>query len=376
MEFWLKVLTYSLPAGRIMGIPLRINWILLLYIPFFAVGVLSGKSGTQVALMGLLFVGILYGSVLLHELGHAWGMRLVGESCQEIQLTPIGGVAIGGGPDYSPRTELLVVGLGPAVSAALALFGWGLSEVLLRFAPGGQPWTLYAYSFAATVYGLNLTLFLFNVLLPIFPLDGAKIFRALASFRFNPQKVTFYLANVGVGVAGILFLASFFRLRLPLVGYLSPFFFIIAFIGIQYCFRVLQMLQVEKIYTTHDSWSDNPPVYFDSDVMERTWSRMRDDLGPFKRLVPGGKRRRPPALRKKGMAPAGSGIVAINKGPKRKAEKTPAAVRLMTPVDPEKLSDPEEIRAYMAAAAEAEDFAMAARLKRRLRDIQQQTGAG
>src|SRR5687768_16992328 len=109
MKALMRVLTYSLPAGRILGIPLRINWLLLVFLPFIiAPYIRMGELGghwTLGLLFGVLFVLILYGSVLLHELGHCWGMRLVGNTVREIQLTPIGGIAVGEGPNASPRTE-------------------------------------------------------------------------------------------------------------------------------------------------------------------------------------------------------------------------------------------------------------------------------
>lgn len=372
MEFWLRILTYSLPAGRIMGIPLRINWLLLLYIPFLIGGMVRGvwgggaASSALVLGIGVIYFAVLYGSVLLHELGHAWGMHLVGESCQEIHLTPIGGLAIGGGGNHSPRTELIVVGLGPAVSAALALLGWGLLSLLdtLFGDTRGQGY-FFAWALASSLYGINLMLFLFNMLMPIFPLDSAKIIRALLSLRFSPDHITYRMAHFGIGLGVVVLLASLFQIRLPGIGFAGPMLWLIALLGIQSCMYVLRALEVEQTYTTYDKWSSQP-IYFDSDIIARAGQRFRSELGPFGRLVPGGRRTAARRARTQPVPIKGKVAVPVKSAPRK--SKTPTAVRLVVP-DPERLTDPDEIRMLMDAAAEAEDFAMAARLKRRLREV-------
>lgn len=377
----MRLLTYSLPAGRVMGIPLRINWILLLFIPFFIGRFVpdlrtSGGVGWIMLLLGTLYVVILYGSILLHELGHAWGMRLVGESCHEIQLTPLGGIAFGGGGNHSPRTELLVVGLGPAVSALLALTGWIGSELLGRFGWGQSEFYSYFVVTSAVdfLYGLNLMLFLFNVFMPIFPLDSAKLLRALLSLRFDPQKTTYYVANLGVGLGVMVLFAWIMGISLPFIGRGSGILFLIALLGIQACLYELRALEFNDVYTAYDKWSTRP-IYFDSEIMERAWRYMREDLGPLGRLIPGGggKRRAAPATGKRKSRPAAPVFKSRSAPPSSRSarpekEKTTGTVRLVVP-DPESLTDPEEVRTLMEAAAEAEDFALAARLKRRLREL-------
>lgn len=376
MEFWLRILTYSLPAGRVMGIPLRINWILLIYIPFFVGRFVpdlrtSGMLGGLLLLVGILYAAILYGSILLHELGHAWGMRLVGESCQEIHLTPLGGIAFGGGGNHSPRTELVVVGLGPAVSALLAVAGWIGVALLNRFGWGSaEPYSFFVVNQAVSfMYGLNLLLFLFNVLMPIFPLDSSKLVRASFSFRFDPQRVTYYVANVGIGLGILVLFAALADVRLPFIGPVGGFLFLIALIGIQACIHELRALEYSDVYTTHDRWSTRP-IYFDSEVMEGVRRNLRQDLGPLASLIPGAKKGSPPRGRESGRTgPASKTRVApIAKAAKPAKTKTPGTVRLVIP-DPETINDPDEVRSLMEAAAESEDFAMAARLKRRLRDL-------
>lgn len=361
MEFWLKVLTFSLPAGRVLGIPLRINWLLLLFMPALIRPFLaySGILTPTIAfLMGLIFVVVLYGSILLHELGHAWGTRLVGNSVREIQLTPLGGVAIGEGHNASPRAELIVVGLGPAVSILLALAGW-----ILR--AGVRSWEdaplLLSFT-VGSVFSINMMLAMFNLLVPVFPLDSAKLLRAGLSLRFNPQKVTYYLAQAGIGLAVLILVAGVFGIPLPGLGAGSAFLWFIMIIAIQACMYVLRDVEYNQVYESYDQWGEKP-VYYDTDLMTRIRMRVSNDLRrlTFRKWVrpyqPKGEKLKRVAMPE----PVTAARSQQAKGPARVVDATPRA--------PEAITDPAELRALMRAAADREDFETAARLKRRLKEI-------
>jgi Zn-dependent protease len=365
MNFWLKVLTYSLPAGRVLGIPLRINWLLLVFIPIlirpFLQFTVAGVSPAYALLLGIMFVMLLYTSVLLHELGHAWGTRLVGNTIREIQLTPIGGVAIGEGRNASPRAELIVIGLGPAVSVLLVLVGWGLGHVVERI----DATPLFLRAAVTWLFSINLMLALFNLLVPIFPLDSAKIVRAALSLRLNPQRVTYYLAQGGIGLAILILIAGIAGVPLPFIGAGSSFLLLIMIIGIQACFYVLRDVEYNQVYDSYDQWGQKP-VYYDSDLMSRTKSRAGDDLRSLMPTRWGKPRRRPRAP-----APVPRFRNMETVGYERKGRTKPAgpARVLDAHPEPDKIDDPAEVRALMRAAAEREDFETAARLKKRLKEL-------
>ena len=361
MEFWLKILTYSLPAGRVMGIPLRVNWLLLVFLPFLIEPFLSVGVPKQYALlMGIMFVAILYGSILLHELGHAWGTRLVGNTVREIQLTPLGGIAIGEGRNASPRAELLVIGLGPAVSIILATLGWVLTLSVRQW--DAMPWLVVLG--AMWLFRINMMLALFNLLLPIFPLDSAKLLRAGLSFRFNPQKVTYYMAQLGIGAAVVILLAGMARISLPFIGMAGSILMLIMVVAIQACVYVLRDVEYNQVYDTYDQWGEKP-VYYDEDLMNRTRGRLVEDLRrmkvfgwlrPYKTRATVGA---PGRLRVPPME-ATTSTSRKPKGPARVVDAHP---------DPSRITDPAEIRALMRSAVEREDFEAAAKLKRRLAEL-------
>src|SRR5260370_12518484 len=85
--------SWSIPLGRLFGIEIRIHLTFVFLLAF----VLSTEGATQdasAALRVLALVGIIFGSVVLHELGHALVARGSGIPAKGIILLPIGGVTI------------------------------------------------------------------------------------------------------------------------------------------------------------------------------------------------------------------------------------------------------------------------------------------
>src|SRR5258708_29806873 len=119
--------SWSIFAGRFMGIELRIHMTFLLLL-MYATLVLPHDSGdTSVWAMqrGLALVGIIFVCVVLHELGHAVASRYYGVPIKGIMLLPTGGVAL-----VDPNTQMenarnlareaRIAMAGPLVNAVLA----------------------------------------------------------------------------------------------------------------------------------------------------------------------------------------------------------------------------------------------------------------
>src|SRR5258708_31874867 len=95
--------SWSIFAGRFMGIELRIHMTFLLLL-MYATLVLPHDSGdTSVWAMqrGLALVGIIFVCVVLHELGHAVASRYYGVPIKRIMLLPTRGVAL-----VDPNTQM------------------------------------------------------------------------------------------------------------------------------------------------------------------------------------------------------------------------------------------------------------------------------
>src|ERR1700687_214934 len=85
--------SWSIPVGRLFGIEIRIHLTFL----FLLVFLFSTEAATQDAtatLRVLGLFGIVFGSVVLHELGHALVARGSGIPAKGIILLPIGGLTI------------------------------------------------------------------------------------------------------------------------------------------------------------------------------------------------------------------------------------------------------------------------------------------
>ena len=85
--------SWSIPAGRLFGVDIRIHltFLFLLVFVWFTQSVALGTAG---AMRGLALVAIIFGCVVLHELGHALVARRSGVAVRSIILLPIGGVTL------------------------------------------------------------------------------------------------------------------------------------------------------------------------------------------------------------------------------------------------------------------------------------------
>ena len=171
----------GLRLGRIAGVRIGASWSVLAIAALLTWSLAStilpaqapGLSQPAYWLGGLAASGLFLGSLLAHELGHALVARSVGLRVTGINLWLLGGVAQLDDEPASPRDDLRVALVGPAVSLVLAA-GFGLAAVALGAA--GVP-TLASATAGWLAIGNGL-LALFN-LLPAAPLDGGRVLRAL-----------------------------------------------------------------------------------------------------------------------------------------------------------------------------------------------------
>ncbi len=103
--------SYSL--GSVFGIPVRVHVTLLIFLPLFALSFapVAGLAGLFYGALGA--VG-LFGSVVLHEVGHSLVARAKGSRILEILLLPIGGMARLNQLPKRPADEIQTALAGPA----------------------------------------------------------------------------------------------------------------------------------------------------------------------------------------------------------------------------------------------------------------------
>lgn len=195
-----RLWAWSLPCGRIAGIPVSIHWTLLLLSAFTAVGAIQDGLAWW-WLPVLLLIPPL--SVALHECGHAAAARLAGGDCERIILWMFGGVAMCQAP-ARPWPQFAVAAAGPLVSLLIAV-GCLLGVAVLAgdpFAGGRKALALGGAAGAILAYAafVNLAILALN-LLPCHPLDGGRMARAALwplVGRDRAVRWTIVLAYVGL----------------------------------------------------------------------------------------------------------------------------------------------------------------------------------
>lgn len=217
-------LLHCVKIGRVCGIDVRIHW------SFWALPLglafVSLPHGWPLAIQAVILVLLFYvQGVLLHELGHALAARSYGVRTRDIILTPIGGIARMESIPEKPFQEIVIALAGPATNflfaVPMACLLIALRAFPLATARGNPPiftsWTDYAWALTIA----NVAMACFN-LLPAFPSDGGRIFRAFLSLFIDRVAATQIAVYAGlivallIGLVGILYHA----IQLPFIALL------------------------------------------------------------------------------------------------------------------------------------------------------------
>jgi Zn-dependent protease/CBS domain-containing protein len=207
---------YSFKIGSVWGIPIELHITFILLIA--AVFILSLLSMDFYTFFIVLFLFVF---VVFHELAHSVVARHYSIRVRKIVLYPIGGVSeIEEIPD-NPSQEWRMAVAGPLTSI---LLGVGLLAASLPFYP-----QLITALLSLTTTGnfifdlaiLNLLLGAFN-LIPAFPMDGGRVFRALLAERMKFSDATRYAVNIG----------RIFGIAMVIVGFIFPNYFLLILVGI------------------------------------------------------------------------------------------------------------------------------------------------
>jgi Zn-dependent protease/CBS domain-containing protein len=188
---------HTVPLGRIFGISIDLDysWFLVFGLLTWVLAVsyypaeFKNWSPAEYWLMGAVTAIMLFVSVLLHELGHSVVAKRFGIDVPRITLFIFGGVSQIATEPTSAATEFWIAAAGPAVSFVLAAIFWELRPVFSGVSP-----FLALVKYLAM---LNLVLGAFN-LIPGFPLDGGRVFRAVVwGFTGNFHRATSIAAFTG-----------------------------------------------------------------------------------------------------------------------------------------------------------------------------------
>jgi len=208
---------------RVRGIRIAVDfsWFIVLFLIIFWLSgfyrdVIDADQGaTAPYLLAVASAVLFFGSILLHELGHAFVAMRNGIAVDSITLWMFGGVARLERDSDTPGTEFKIAIAGPIVTAVIVLV-CVLAGLLLtsadevRHAALTQQDTRTSGIAALVIWvgSINLLVLLFN-LVPAFPLDGGRIARAIAWRRTGSRTSgTRFAATLGEWFGLFLILAG------------------------------------------------------------------------------------------------------------------------------------------------------------------------
>ena len=202
-------MTDSLRLGRVFGIPIGVNWSIVV-VAAAVIGLLSARilpglypDASLMARVAFASAGALlfFLSILGHELGHALLARRHDVGVEGITLWLLGGVAKLTRQAPTPRAELQIAVAGPIASFLLGLGFAGAAIAMNRWSDLTLPAAVLAWLAA-----VNLLLAVSN-LLPGAPLDGGRVLTALLWKKVgNAERARLLSARAGF-VLGSTFMA-------------------------------------------------------------------------------------------------------------------------------------------------------------------------
>lgn len=215
------MLGWSINLFRVFGIQLAIHVSFLLLLAYFG---WEGwrDAGPMGALWSVLAVTLFFVCVVLHELGHSLTARRYGVQVPRILLMPIGGMAEFDRIPRRPSAELLITIAGPLVNFVLVAT---LLPLVWHDLWSEQPLPLYGAKMTLIQLAIgNLVMGTFN-LLPVFPMDGGRILRALLARKMDYMVATRRAVLIGKIAAPLLAIAAVYFLEWYLLAALFVFIF-------------------------------------------------------------------------------------------------------------------------------------------------------
>jgi len=214
-------MSWSFRIGRIAGTEIKVHVTFLLLVAWYAwVAWLRGGAGA--ALEGTMFLVAPFVCIVAHEFGHILMARRFGVRTPDVLLLPIGGVARLERIPEEPKQEFLIAVAGPLVTLGIAAALAGLILATGGAASLAMPPTGDA-PFLPSLMWVNIGLLVFN-LLPAFPMDGGRVFRALLARKLGLTRATEIAARVGQGLALLLGLIGL--VHNPMLVLIAAFIFL------------------------------------------------------------------------------------------------------------------------------------------------------
>lgn len=208
--------------GRIAGVPVGINWSVLVIFALIAWGLAAtrfpvtypGRPTWEYVVAGVVAAMVFFGGLLAHETAHAVVAQRNGLPVESITLWLFGGVSRMRGEAAQPGAELRIAGVGPLVSFILAVIFAAAAAAVAMTADIGL-----LFGAIAWLAVINLWLALFNII-PAAPLDGGRVLRAaLWSWRGDRHWAAVISARVGRVFGGVVIAFGLWQLLFTHAGF-------------------------------------------------------------------------------------------------------------------------------------------------------------
>lgn len=175
----------------------------------FVVGFTADKSFPLYLkfISGLLFMTILFGSLLLHERSHIYMANKYGSRCTGIVIFMFGAVAYLETVIKNPKQKFLVWAAGPASSYLIAI----TTLLVLLLAKALLTNNLWGFTELYLLLSIqfNIVLGTFN-LIPIYPSDGAQILHSILWKKYgSPQRAAQHTNIVSKWAIGIIWIGLY-----------------------------------------------------------------------------------------------------------------------------------------------------------------------
>ncbi|HYN99683.1 MAG TPA: site-2 protease family protein [Actinomycetota bacterium] len=209
------MLESSITFLKVRGIPIGAHWSWIVVAAFIAWSLGAqvfprtqpGLDERSYVYMGAVTAVLFFGSILLHELGHAFQALKEGMKVDGITLWLFGGVARFQGMFPSAAAEFRIAIAGPVVSLLL-----GIAFTAAAFIGNNAGMPEQVLGVATYLGRINLIVLAFNMV-PALPLDGGRVLRAWLWHRQRSfTAATLSAAKAGMAFAYVLMAAGFLSL--------------------------------------------------------------------------------------------------------------------------------------------------------------------
>jgi len=273
--------SWSIPAGRIFGVQIRIH-LAFLFLLFFIWLTEAPVHGTPNPGRGLALTLIVFVSVVLHELAHALAGPRSSNVARSVILLPIGGVTLlsemrpsSGSATETWAQEVRIALAGPFANLAIGLVaGIAISLAEPHVQLFTKPYVISSNLLRSFVW-VNIGLALLN-LIPAYPLDGGRILRAWFLRTIDPVRATQRAVSISQTFAMLFMLLGMIKnIWLTMIGF---FIFIAGQLEERSIVfqRVLETVRLEDIMLT--DFATLSPADTLEDALEKAVHSLQDDF--------------------------------------------------------------------------------------------------